>query len=47
LLVIDKTQPAPKPGTGGAVETPGGAGGTGPWYGKLWSSIRAADQGAR
>jgi cell division protein FtsB len=44
LVVIDKGQPEAKPGTVGAVQTPRDAG---PWYGKLWSSIRAADQGGR
>jgi hypothetical protein len=43
LLVIDKSEP--EPGATGAGQTPGG-GNAGPWYGKLWSSIRAADQGA-
>ncbi|GAA1816222.1 septum formation initiator family protein [Planosporangium flavigriseum] len=47
LLVIDKTQPQPKAGNVGAVQTPDGAGNSGPWYGQLWSSIQAADQGAR
>jgi hypothetical protein len=47
LLVIDKSQPEAKPETVGAVRTPGGTAEAAPWYGKLWSSIRAADQGAR
>ncbi|NJC70243.1 septum formation initiator family protein [Planosporangium thailandense] len=49
LLVIDKSQPQDnKPGKVGAVETPADGGAdAGPWYGKLWSSVRAADQGAR
>lgn len=47
LLVIDKTQSqGNKPGKVGAVSTPGDGGDGGPWYGKLWSSVRAADQGA-
>jgi hypothetical protein len=43
MLVIDKDQP--KTESVGNIPTPDGAG-AGPWYGKLWSSIRAADQGA-
>jgi cell division protein FtsB len=43
LLVVDN---APKPGPAGAV-APTGADDASPWYGKLWTSIRAADQGAR
>jgi cell division protein FtsB len=44
LLVIDKNQPGP--GSAATLQSPDGAGGVGPWYGKLWSSIRAADHGA-
>jgi hypothetical protein len=47
IMVIDTTQPQSTSGTGATAQTPGGAGDAGPWYGKLWSSIRAADQGAR
>jgi hypothetical protein len=43
LLVIDKNQP--KDGSTGSSRAPGGTGDAGPWYGKLWSSIRAADRG--
>ncbi|MGC9666737.1 FtsB family cell division protein [Planosporangium sp. 12N6] len=43
LLVIDKSQPkADDPA--GAIPAPGGRA-SDPWYGQLWSSIRAADQG--
>lgn len=43
LLVVDN---APKPGPAGST-APSGPGDAGPWYGKLWTSIRTADQGAR
>lgn len=43
LLVVDN---APKPGSAG-TSAPTGSGDTSPWYGKLWTSIRTADQGAR
>jgi cell division protein FtsB len=37
----------PQPGTVISVPSTGGAGDNAPWYGKLWSSIQAADQGVR
>ncbi len=43
LLVVDN---APKPGPAGTV-APTGRDDASPWYGKLWTSIRTADQGAR
>jgi len=42
LLVVDN---APKPGPAGTA-APTGPGDASPWYGKLWTSIRTADQGA-
>jgi cell division protein FtsB len=42
LLVVDN---APKPGPAGTAAPPG-QGDASPWYGKLWTSIRTADQGA-
>jgi cell division protein FtsB len=43
LLVIDKEHA--KSDSVGNIPAPGPAD-TGPWYGKLWSSIRAVDRGA-
>jgi cell division protein FtsB len=43
LVVIDKDRP--KADSVGNIPAPG-AGNADPWYGKLWSSIRAADRGA-
>jgi hypothetical protein len=43
LLVVDN---APKPGPAGTT-APAGGSRAGPWYDKLWASIRTADQGAR
>jgi cell division protein FtsB len=43
LLVVDN---APKPGPAGTSGPTGGPGDASPWYGKLWTSIRTADQGA-
>jgi cell division protein FtsB len=42
LLVVDN---APKPGPAGTA-APTGPDDASPWYGKLWTSIRTADQGA-
>ncbi len=44
MLVIDPQQ---APGGSDAGTTGNQGGKSGPWYGKLWSSIRTADQGAR
>jgi hypothetical protein len=37
----------PETGSSGSAASSTGAAGKGPWYGKLWSSIRSADQGGR
>jgi cell division protein FtsB len=44
LLVIDDQQNA---GPADPAKPAGAGDRGGPWYGKLWSSVRAADQGAR